>query len=91
VNKISALVSECFGNESHGSPFVTMSFRCSDETQLKISLLSTQLGYSSKSKFLNELVEAAISDVVEQLPEGEGQTFDQQFEDELHIMRQMSL
>ena len=57
------------GTDTFEAPTATVSFRISPADILDIDILMKHLGYSSRSKFLSELVPAAIADAVSKLPE----------------------
>jgi len=67
MSKLQELIAHRLGEDTCDFPAVPLSFRCSQEAVIKAELLSQRFGYTTRSKFLADLVPAAIEDALEQL------------------------
>ena len=68
MSNLQELIANRIGENAVELPTVPMSFRCSPEALIKADVLSKLLDYSTRSKFLADIVPAAIDDALAHLP-----------------------
>jgi len=71
------------GEHSKKTSTTPVSFRCSDQEILKMDLLAKYLDFSTRSKFLSELIPVALEDVASNLPSHIGQAYLEEYEEKL--------
>ena len=69
MSKVEKLINDRIGKEGPDSPAISISFRGSEDIAIELAALTKVLGYSTRSKLLAELVQAALDDAVSKLPD----------------------
>jgi len=72
------------GANTINAPNAPVSFRCSEETVIKLNLLAKYLDFSTRSKLLAKLIPIAIKDAVANLPSQMAKSFYDEYDQQLH-------
>jgi len=88
MSKLQELITHRIEEAPSDFPAVPLSFRCSSETVIKAELLSQRLGYTTRSKFLADLVPAAIEDALDQLSDEVLTEFEHEVEERLNELHE---
>ena len=68
MSSVKHVVAKKLEQENLDRASVSVSFRCPFEASIKMDLAVKYLGYSSRSKFLSDIVPAALSDAISLIP-----------------------
>jgi len=70
MDSIQSFVDNKLREQLPDGPAVPISFRGSEITAIQADILAGLLGYSTRSKFLADLLPAALNHAIESLPQG---------------------